>query len=304
MNRVLPICLLTLVLWPSSSYAQKHARDKYSDPKYHYLPYPYGNNQKLSGYKYSGPYFYIPPYANKANGSRTHRVSIDGLAAQGMGLIKRGNVDEGMQKCREALTRAPQRPDACLAMAYGYEMKGDLSNALKYYHACFFGKDGQWGSWYSTTTPVLIDYASALEKAGQHQEAVAAANRAIFFVNFVSGHPHIPVLLPSMDESDSAHSYTPQRFQALCLLCRALDGNGSISPTATGKRQIEQALKLQPNLAAAHFYLGVALQNDRLHYAVTSRKAKAEYLKAAALVTDERGRKFLKQRLEELQYVR
>lgn len=207
--------------------------------------------------------------------------------AHGEALMKAGNLDGAVDAFQQMIAYDPNDGLAYRRMAEAYAAAGRLPEASRAFHKFLvegFGPGTNGGV--GDDADEWAEYALVLVKTGQPTEAIRCYNHAASLLDFEDsenhgGKPFLKVLFPEvvMDDALPAQvAYTPERLQALAdaVLAHEEMGFGS---SKEAMAHMQEAVKLYPNSAVTHYYLGEALPSR-------SPEQKAAYQKAAELGDD------------------
>ncbi len=129
----------------------------------------------------------------------------------------------------------------------------------------------------------LMRFALVLSKEKQTEEAIAVYNEGVRWFNDIG---HILPLRIVFDGKSMSGIYAPARLQAAAHTALAvLEGPRDVDKNKEMLGRLDEAIRLQPDLAIAHFYRGVAFRFTAVPGAVA--EADASLSRAASLGTAE-----------------
>ena len=231
------------------------------------------------------------------------REERDAASAQavsdGEAFFKAGNAQAAISSYKEALRISPDNGLAYRLMAEAYAATGKLDEASQAFHKFLvegFGPEAGNGGVVDVADE-WAEYALVLVKTNQPAEAVRCYNHAAYLLDYEdsqyhNGEPTLKVLLPEVamePTSPEQVPYTPEHLQALAdtVLSHEEMGFGSLKEAMA---HVKEAVKLCPDSAVTHYYLGEA-------FPTRTPEQKAAYQKAAEL-GDERTAAAAKERLK------
>ena len=191
-------------------------------------------------------------------------------------LLDDNAAERALPVIDKALAKAPKHPDLLLNRALALESTGKSAEAVKAYGAAVEARPAN--------VELRLAYADMLLSSGQSAPALAQVKQA--------AETDDPKLLAA-----AAHLFGRLKAPAECI--GALDRALKPGPTAElhtrrgvcrheagddpgAKADFESALKLDPNFAPAHFYLG-------MHLRATNKKSAVEHLKKASELSKGQG---------------
>lgn len=205
--------------------------------------------------------------------------------SEGEAYFKAGNTHLAIDSYKATLDIRPDDGLAYWCLAETYTATGKLDEASRAFHKFLvegFGP-GNGNGGVSNTADEWAEYALVLAKTNQLAEAVQAYNHAAYLLDYEvagpnKGQPKVKVLLPELSAEPTAPeqvAYTPQRLQALADTALAYGERG---PDSEKKAiaHMKEAVKLYPDSAVTHYYLGEAFPSR-------TPEQKAAYQKAAEL---------------------
>jgi Tfp pilus assembly protein PilF len=191
-------------------------------------------------------------------------------------LLDENAADKALPVIDSGLQRAPKHPDLLLNRALALEAAGNKDEAVKAYGAAVAARPGN--------VELRLAYADLLLASGQSAPALEQVKKA--------AETDDPKLLAA-----AAHLFGRLKAPAECI--GALDRALKPQPTAElhtrrgvcrheagddpgAKADFDSALKLDPNFAPAHFYLG-------MHLRTANKKSALEHLKKASELSKGQG---------------
>jgi len=207
------------------------------------------------------------------------------LSKAGDDFAKEGDWQNAQDSYQKALDEYPTNPDALYGMAECSHIAGDTNQEIEYDRKALYsartGRPDDDG--YRTIDTVkLMKFALLLSQSGDADEAQAVFNRAAAILDFTDGKPNLPLLLPPFGKGPGQVPYTTQRLQAMAHLGLSVPGIDNQFLSDEEKRaHLAEAIRLQPNMAAAYFYRAKALAGRPGHSRETWNA-----LRAAALYGD------------------
>lgn len=210
------------------------------------------------------------------------------LTKEGDISVQRSNWKVAQQEYQEALDLWPDNLDALYGLAKCSQAAGDQAKALTYYRQAIYSTNPADKGFRENNTSRLMEFALLLNKARQTAEAMFVYNHAAFLLDFEDsenhgGKPYLKVLLPELAAEPTLPEqvqYTPERLQALADTALAHEEMG-FGSSKEALNHMQEAIKLYPDSAVTHYYLGEAL------LAPTQRAdAKTAYKKAVELGND------------------
>ncbi len=197
--------------------------------------------------------------------NRYHAATVRGEAA-----LQAGDPAEALSDFQQAHALEADDGEALAGMARAYDAQGQTDKALAAYRALFYHQPGRkWTSSDEADPSTLMRFALLLNQTGQGPEALSAYRRALGFLDYDGDRPSLEVPVPEIDTS--ARPYTPQRLAAMAHLAIGIDTPGFDAA------ELQEALRLAPDSAAANYYWGKCL------YAHNQPGAKAPLEKAVQL---------------------
>jgi tetratricopeptide (TPR) repeat protein len=229
-------------------------------------------------------------------------AASDAFLEQGEAEMKKGYLSAARSDYEQALSLWPESKNALYDAAECAAAAADYPHALAYYRtAIYSGDPSVYGTvpgdgFQENDVSRLMQFASVSSRAGQVSEALFVYNRAAHLLDYEDsqyhgGKPFLKVLLPELAAEPTSPEqvpYTPERLQALAdtALAHGEMGFGSLKEATA---HMKEAVKLYPDSAVAHYYLGEVLPSR-------TPEQKAAYQKAAEL-GDERTAAAAKERL-------
>lgn len=217
--------------------------------------------------------------------AKSRRLQED--TAHGDALIQAGDLNGAVDAFQKILTYKPNDGLVYRRMAEAYAAAGKLPEASRAFHKVLIEGFGPGiGNGVGDTADEWAEYALVLVKIGQPAEAVQCYNHAATLLDFEDsenhgGKPFLKVLLPEVVMSNARPDqvpYTPECLQALADTALAHEERGLESEKAA-IAHMQEAVKLYPDSAVTHYYLGEALPSR-------NPEQKAAYQKAAELGDD------------------
>ena len=228
----------------------------------------------------AGARLFRDPEASKEMAD-SYREAKEGDAAAEKGAWQEAEVDY-----RQALALVPENRQAIYGMAACAGAAGDTATQIKYYRAAIYSSDpSRYGTvpgdgYQENDVSRLMEYALLLNKTGPAREAVSVYNRAAHLLDFdpANGHLRELVVLPQFGDSNDQEAYAPRKLAAMARLAIGVEVDGHEGyGTSESIHDFQEAMKLAPDSAEAHFYLGKYL------YGKNDPGAKAELQKAVEL---------------------
>jgi tetratricopeptide (TPR) repeat protein len=215
-------------------------------------------------------------------------TASDQAVSDGEAWFKRGNTQAAIFSYKEALSISPSNGLAYRRLAEAYTADGKLLEASQAFHKFLvegFGP-GNGNGGVVDTADEWAEYALVLVKTNQPAEAVQMYNHAAYLLDYEDseshdGKPTLKVLFPEVVmERVSAEQvwYTPEHLQALADALLAYKQQGFWSDKEV-LAHAQEAVKLYPDSAITHYYLGEVLPSR-------TPEQKAAYQKAAELGDD------------------
>lgn len=200
--------------------------------------------------------------------------------------------DDAIAVLKEATGRVPGDPRLLTNLAYAYGLKGDVESASKQYEAALAkGEDAQ----------VRFAYGSMLFEAKEPEKAAEQLRKAL-----AGAKDDAPLLvtLGRMLGATKAYGDCVSAFdRALKLkatdpewLVRRGTCRHELKDEAGAQADFTQAIKVDPQFAAAHYYLGLSLVSDKKRQSGATELEKAAKLGAGTPIG-----KSAKDKLQELQ---
>jgi len=217
------------------------------------------------------------------------KVHDDQVVSQGEQQLQSGNVEEAVTTFQMALGLPAVDENAALrGLAHCAAAAGDLQDEVNFLRPTIYSDNPAlcgtvFGDGYrENNVPRLMEFVLALNQIGQIKEATSVYNRAIGLSNYDGAQLRHKVMLPYLGNAPGQEAYTSQKLQANAHLAIFIDmfefeGYGSPEPLT----QLQQAIGLAPDSAAAHYYLGHYL------YGKNDPGAKAELERAIQLGDNE-----------------
>jgi len=207
--------------------------------------------------------------------------------ARGEALMKAGDLDGAVGAFQQILAYKPNDGLAYRRMAEAYAAAGKLPEASQAFHKVLIEGFGPGiGNGVGDNASEWAEYALVLVKTGQPAAAIRCYNHAASLLDFEdsenhNGQPYLKVLLPELSAEPTSPEqvqYTPEHLQALAdtALAHEEKGFGSFKEALA---HMNEAVKLYPDSAVTHYYLGEAFPSR-------TPEQKAAYQKAAELGDD------------------
>jgi tetratricopeptide (TPR) repeat protein len=206
--------------------------------------------------------------------------AASGSISLGEEKLKAGDADGAIAAFQQALSLEPHDGLALQRLAEAYTAKGQADQAIGTYRTLLYHIPGQrWSSSNETSPAVLMPFALLLQQTGRTQEAIAAFQRGLGFLNAGElSAPSVPVPAPgSGGIPDTLDGFRAAAHLALFVDTFGHEGYGDLEPL----KHLQQALALAPDSAAANYYMGKYL------YGKSDPGAKA-YLQKAVDLGDDR----------------
>ena len=217
--------------------------------------------------------------ASSRRGSELRRAYA--LARQGDAAVRESRLESAASCYRSALEIEPRLERTLVGLADALDRQGKLADALQTYHSLMFPTSG--GGSIGSDPVVHMRYVVALTKARKWEDAKAIYDRAM---SRVRAHGESVLSLPTEAK------YLDHRglVAAAHLVLGGCNPAHQLMSDAYRLPHLEEALKLRPNWAEAHYERGriLAFQKGR------EREGLTELDKAAALGDDA-----MKQRVNE-----
>lgn len=177
------------------------------------------------------------------------------LSKAGNDFAKQGDWQNAQDSYQQALDQYPTNRDALYGMAECSHVAGDTSVELEFYRKVVYSTNPADRGFAETNAEKLMQFVLLLSQAGYTDEALSVYQHAVPLVNYMDGKQNIPVLLPTPGSVPGQLPYTPRRLQALAHLGIAIKTQDSQNERA----HLDEAIRLQPDMAPAYFYKGKAL---------------------------------------------
>ncbi|MCK6590477.1 MAG: tetratricopeptide repeat protein [Polyangiaceae bacterium] len=200
--------------------------------------------------------------------------------------------DEAIKILKDMLAKVPKDTALMTNLAYAYTLKKDVANASKQYEAILAGGGGG--------VDVRLAYGQLLLDAGQKEKAAEQLKKGL-----EAAQKDAPILITlglllgqagafgdcvkAFDKAIAVKSDHPEPYVRRGI-CRH-----ELNDEAGARSDYEAAIKIKPDFAAAHYYLGVSWMVDKKY-----PNAKAELTKASTLAGDSELGKRARQKLSEL----
>ena len=197
--------------------------------------------------------------------SQSIQLSRDGDAA-----AKQGGWKTAASDYQAALSLWSGNPLALYGMAHCAGAQGNIAEELNNYRTAIYNPATplKEPTFREVNTDKLMEFALLLDQAGQVDEALRVYNHAVRGLNYDMGKPRLQVLLPEFGEGPDQEAYTPRKLEAMAHLAI-----GVFQPGFNDK-ELRLAVKMAPDSAAAHFYLGKELCGNA--YEELDKEAKAQ----------------------------
>ncbi len=217
--------------------------------------------------------------------AKSKRLQED--TARGDALMQAGDLNGAVDAFQQILVYKPNDGLAYRRMAEAYAAAGKLPEASQAFHKVLVEGFGPGiGNGVGDNASEWAEYALVLVKTSQSAAAIRCYNHAAFLLDFEDsenhgGKPHLKVLLPEIALGDALPAqvpYTPEHLQALAdaVLAHEETGFGSDKEAVA---HMQEAVKLYPESAVTHYYLGEAFPKR-------TPEQKAAYQKAVELGDD------------------
>jgi Flp pilus assembly protein TadD len=200
--------------------------------------------------------------------------------------------DDAIRVLKEATSRVPGDARLLTNLAYAYGLKGDVENASKQYEAALAkGEDAQ----------IRFAYGTMLFEAKEPEKAAVELRKALAGAK---DDPPLLVTLGRMLGATKAYGDCVSAFdRALKLkatdpewLVRRGTCRHELKDEAGAQADFAQAIKVDPQFAAAHYYLGLSLLSEKKRLNGTKELEQASKLGAGTPIG-----KSAKDKLAELQ---
>jgi Flp pilus assembly protein TadD len=184
--------------------------------------------------------------------------------------------DDAIGVLKEAIAKVPGDVRLLSNLAYAYGLKGDVENSSKQYEAALAkGDDPQ----------IRFAYGVMLVEAKQPDKAAVELRKAL---EGTKDDPPLLVTLGRMLGAAKAYGDCVKAFDR-ALKLKATDPEWfvrrgtcrhELKDEAGARADFEQAIKVDPKFAAAHYYLGLSLLSEKKLQSATAELEKAEKLGA------------------------
>ncbi len=212
------------------------------------------------------------------------------LVKTGDAFAQSGDWRNAQSQYQQALGLSPEHGLGHQLALYGLiaycRATGDTAKGLDYSRQAIYHHGSAAEGFFENNTEKLMQFALLLNKTGQSAEATTVYNHAAYALDYQDsqyngGKPHLKVLLPEVTVAPTLPTqvqYTSERLQALADTALAHEdmGFGSNKEAMT---HMQEAVKLYPDSAVTHYYLGEAFPSR-------TPEQKAAYQKAAELGDD------------------
>jgi Flp pilus assembly protein TadD len=200
--------------------------------------------------------------------------------------------DEAIKILKDMLAKVPKDTALMTNLAYAYALKKDVANASKQYDAIIAG-GGAGVDVRLAYGQLLLDAKQKEKAAEQFKKGVEAADKdapMLITLGLLLGQAGaFGDCVKAFDKAIAQKSDHPEPFVRRGI-CRH-----ELKDEAGARSDYEAAIKLKPDFAAAHYYLGVSWMMDK-NYAT----AKIELTKASTLAGETELGKRARQKLDEL----
>ena len=174
----------------------------------------------------------------------------------GAALRSRGRIDEALVQFREAVAIRPRNLEAQNNVGEALMQQGHPGDAMPYFLEALRRKPD--------SPEAHANLGSALDKSGRSAEAVAHYRQAIQYrPAYAEAHVGLGATLAAMGQPDEGSARTVPGRPLKTRICRrtiwSRAGARRTGRTAEAIEHFSEAVRLQPNDAAAHFNLGTAL---------------------------------------------
>jgi tetratricopeptide (TPR) repeat protein len=217
---------------------------------------------------------------------REARASL--LVDAGQKLLEDGKLDMAVTLLKEATALDGQNFRGWYRLGQTHAAKGMLNEAIADYRH-FVTRDSKTGE-YRVNGPsrpiALLELAILLSQTDQKPAALELYQDALSSLNNTDNTFQEPVPLTVLFEHGSGSTpYSPAMFEAAARVAMGIEHDW-ISFEALSLAQFRAAVKLQPRLAIAQFYLGLALTYSSGRKGDEIRAERTEALRKAALYGD------------------
>jgi Flp pilus assembly protein TadD len=200
--------------------------------------------------------------------------------------------DEAIKILKDMLAKVPKDTALMTNLAYAYALKKDVANASKQYDAIIAG-GGAGVDVRLAYGQLLLDAKQKEKAAEQFKKGVEAADKdapMLITLGLLLGQAGaFGDCVKAFDKAIAQKSDHPESFVRRGI-CRH-----ELKDEAGARADYEAAIKLKPDFAAAHYYLGVSWMMDKNY-----PTAKIELTKASTLAGENELGKRARQKLDEL----
>ena len=191
--------------------------------------------------------------------------------------FKEKDIPKAQRLFLECLKHVGTRADAMMWLGQIADRQGHPAEALKYYDGLLI-HNAHFSSSYATEIPVLGRYGELCDMQGRHTDALAAYQKILAYAKQFNDTAWAdPNLVTDLSTND------PTRVRARAHLIMGIahqSGDTLIYHDPSHKidralHAYREAVRLEPDLAIAHYYLGYGLQK-----AHREAEAKAEFARA------------------------
>ena len=206
------------------------------------------------------------------------------LCKQGDASAQRLAWKQAQQEYQQALDLWPENPDALYGLAQCSQIAGDQAKAVVCYRKAVYSDNPADKGFGETHTNRLMEFVLLLNKTGQVAEALFVYNHAAAALDYEGGDvqhgkQNLKVLLPEVVVDRTLGDqvqYTPEHLQALADTALAHEET-SFGRDKEALAHTQEAVKLFPDSAVTHYYLGETLRG------INDSGAKAAFEKAVQL---------------------
>ncbi len=185
------------------------------------------------------------------------------LSKVGDGFAKQGDWQNAQDSYQQALDLYPTNRDALYGMAECNHVAGDANAEIGFYRKVVYSTNPADKGFGETDPEKLMQFVLLLSQAGDTDEALVVYHHAAALLNYMDGKQNIPVMLPALGFAPDQLPYTPKRLQALAHVGIAVKTQDSQNE----RTHLDEAIRLQPDMAAAYFYRGrQALRGQPGHF--------------------------------------
>lgn len=183
------------------------------------------------------------------------------LSKLGDGSAKQNAWKEAADYYQQALDKWANNQSALYGMAEYSHLAGNPAKEIGYYRSAIYLDTPKGRCIQESNLKRLMEYVLLLNQSSQTDEALLIYHYAAARLNYQDGKQNLRVLLPALGLAPGQLPYTPERLQALAHLGIAIHSQDDQEKRA----HLDEAIRLQPDMAPAYFYKGQALRSQNGH---------------------------------------